>query len=55
MGAITLAGFRSPGACWAPPPGLAVPPSLADHPNPHHGPSLQDLGVPPSLTPHPIP
>ena len=53
VGAVTLVGFSSPGACWAPPPGVSVPPSLADTPTPTTAPPYRTWGSHPAppLTP----
>lgn len=55
VGAVTLVGFSSPGACWAPPPGVSVSPSLADTPTPPQ-PLLTGPGGPtqPHPSPHPV-
>ena len=53
VGAVTLVGFSSPGACWAPPPGVSVSPSLADTPTPTTAPPDRTWGSHPAppLTP----
>lgn len=52
-GHITLVGFRSPGACWAPPlRGLSAPSWLTPQPPPW--PFLTGPQGPTQLTPHPI-